>query len=347
MSNAIIRSQQAATAEEWYYAYDNNRGGPFSLNELEQLIAIGHLPPQSKVWRREDPKWQTADSTVPSAGNHRSPIQGFVIKEARPFDPWIDKMSDPVLCENLRRETAERQRRAFALFSSRLSCSGLTRAVNEDSGVRAWLHGHAEACFDLICAVYFPSLILPPQRTREGISVFLQDAACEEVLWPTEANFHEPTRLFTRGMEALYGYLSPVNLKDRGWLENNSPDLFNLARLAVAHRPDRCDVCRGEFEYPRQYEEDGKAMVEGEPLDQCQKHADPSDHCVACCPRRRRQHRWWCDKCDRRVPEDNLCSVCGHCRRCCKCPRCRQCRMRPAKCRTDGCGYYDAIHEWD
>ncbi|MBI2807482.1 MAG: DUF4339 domain-containing protein [Planctomycetes bacterium] len=66
-----------AAVEEWYYAKDGKKLGPFSVHQLKELAAKGQLGPADLVWKNGMAKWIPATS-----------IKGvFVITTAPPLAP--------------------------------------------------------------------------------------------------------------------------------------------------------------------------------------------------------------------------------------------------------------------
>lgn len=46
--------------QDWFYAEDDQKKGPFSLAQLRQMTARGHVTPTTRVWTREMSEWKEA-----------------------------------------------------------------------------------------------------------------------------------------------------------------------------------------------------------------------------------------------------------------------------------------------
>lgn len=63
-----------ATVEEWFYARDGKKCGPFSPTQLKQLAGAGVLRPEELVWKTGMAKWVPA-SSIPALFPSGSPVQ--------------------------------------------------------------------------------------------------------------------------------------------------------------------------------------------------------------------------------------------------------------------------------
>lgn len=50
-------------ADNWYYAKDGERLGPFSSGDIERMIVLGNLAPVTNVWREGMENWKKASET--------------------------------------------------------------------------------------------------------------------------------------------------------------------------------------------------------------------------------------------------------------------------------------------
>src|SRR5689334_7954791 len=48
-------------ADQWYFAWDNQKFGPFSAAQLKELAALGRLQPKDLVWKNDIERGVAAD----------------------------------------------------------------------------------------------------------------------------------------------------------------------------------------------------------------------------------------------------------------------------------------------
>ncbi|MGE0606185.1 MAG: DUF4339 domain-containing protein [Pirellulales bacterium] len=88
---------------EWYYASGQQQQGPVSKEELQRLLSIGQIPPQTLVWNSALPDWQQADKIpglVPAGGtlggfSSSSPGQAPPRASAPSFSPQASPAMNP------------------------------------------------------------------------------------------------------------------------------------------------------------------------------------------------------------------------------------------------------------
>jgi hypothetical protein len=60
VSRMAADAKRASVPDQWFYAEGKERRGPFSIDQLKQMVGFGQLKPTTMIWRTGMASWMAA-----------------------------------------------------------------------------------------------------------------------------------------------------------------------------------------------------------------------------------------------------------------------------------------------